>query len=134
MNIFRVFRIGMKFASWVTPHVKEWHRRRHLNRTEGQRHLKAKNWSEAEKHLTAALGEHHSAKHKVEVSVQLARALASQGKFEEAAHTAQQAAEAAAKSRNADVQWEALEALACVELAQGKAEEAIQTMDRAEHQ
>jgi tetratricopeptide (TPR) repeat protein len=133
MNIFRVFRLGVKFASWVTPHVKELHRRRHLNRTEGQRHLKAKNWSEAEKHLTAALGEHHSAKNRVEVSAQLARALASQNKLEEAAQTAQGAAEAAAKSRNADVQWEALETLAYVQLAQRKADEAIQTMDQAEN-
>ena len=44
-----------RFAAWVTPHVKEWHRRRHEDRLEGERHLGAGNYGEAEKHLTTAV-------------------------------------------------------------------------------
>ncbi len=133
MTIFRVFRWGVKFAAWLTPRVQEWQKRRHLNRTEGQRHLKAKNWNEAEKHLTAALDERHTPKHRVEVSVQLAKVLVSQNKLEEASVAAQAAVETATKARNADSLWEAYDALATVQLAYGNAEYAIQTMERMEH-
>jgi tetratricopeptide (TPR) repeat protein len=134
MIVFRIFRLSMKFAAWITPHVNEWHRSRNLNWLEGQRHLQAKNWPEAERHLTAALGEKHSTKHRIQVSVQLARALLSQDKLEEAALTAQAASAEAAKSRDGDVQWDALDVIADIQRAQGQEEAAIQTIDHMEQQ
>jgi tetratricopeptide (TPR) repeat protein len=134
MNVLRVFRLGVKFASWVTPHVKEWQRQRHFNRVEGQRLLSTKNWPEAEKYLRDALTEPNSTKEWVEISAQLVRALVNQRKLEDAAQAAQVAIDVAVTSDNADAQWEALDALAYVQLAQEKLPEAIQTMDRAEQQ
>src|SRR5437899_2630882 len=49
IGVLRLFRIGTRIAEWATPHVKKWHRERHLNRTEGERHLKASNFDLAEK-------------------------------------------------------------------------------------
>ena len=46
ISVTRIFRLSMRVAHWAEPHVKEWHRQRHLNRVEGQRHLDARNWSE----------------------------------------------------------------------------------------
>jgi hypothetical protein len=70
MSITSLFRIGMRAAEAATPHVKKWHLDKHFNRTEGQRHLHARNYAEAERHLTAALDEKHSRKHRSEISGQ----------------------------------------------------------------
>jgi hypothetical protein len=47
IGVTRIFRLGIRLATWATPHVKEWHRRRHVNRLEGHRHLDASNWSDS---------------------------------------------------------------------------------------
>jgi tetratricopeptide (TPR) repeat protein len=56
---------------------------------EGQRHLEARNWSEAEKHLTTALAERrHSNGRRAELLLHLAKAQSRQRKLTEAEQTA----------------------------------------------
>ena len=75
ISITRLFRLSMKMARWCKPHVREWHRKRHLHRMESQRHLDARNWSEAEKHLVIALAERrHSSQRRCELLLNLERA------------------------------------------------------------
>jgi len=88
ISVTRIFRLGIRFASWVTPHVKEWHRQRHLNRVEGERHLTARNWSEAETHLKLALAERrHSSQVRLDLLLGLTEAQLKQGKTAEAEQT-----------------------------------------------
>ncbi len=55
--------------------MQAWHRQRHMNGIEGQRHLDARNWSEAEKHLALALAERrHSFKRRLDLLIGLAPA------------------------------------------------------------
>ena len=90
----------MRVARWAEPHVKEWHRKRHLNRVEGQRHLDSRNWSEAEKHFTLALAERrHSNRRRCELLLNLEHAQRRQKKLAEAEQSALAALEAAARTR-----------------------------------
>ena len=69
ISVTRLFRLGIRLAAWATPRVQAWHRQRHMNRVEGQRHLDARNWTEAEKHLTLALAERrHSTRRRLDPS------------------------------------------------------------------
>jgi tetratricopeptide (TPR) repeat protein len=122
-----------RFAAWVTPHVKEWHRQRHEDRLEGERHLAAGNYSEAEKYLTTAVAlavERRSAPGKlVALRLQLAEAQRELGKFDDAERTARAALEDAGH----DKQWRAvgLDALAEIQLAVGNFGEAEKTIAEA---
>jgi tetratricopeptide (TPR) repeat protein len=129
----RIVRLGVRFATWVTPHVKEWHRKRHLNRVEGERHLSVRNWSEAEKHLTLALAErNHSSKGRLDLLIGLQEAQSKQGKAEEAAQTSQKAIDLAVSSKNKTLQSQALEALADIQLDQEKYTDAEKTIAQIE--
>src|SRR5215471_10307520 len=82
ISITRIFRLGIRFAVWVTPHVKEWHRKRNLNASEAERNLAARNWSEAEKYLAAALLERrYSSKRRVGFMLDLEKAQRKQAKL-----------------------------------------------------
>src|SRR5258708_16165885 len=84
----RLFRLGIRFAVWVEPYVKEWHRRRHHNRVTGQQHLASRNWSEAEKHLSLALSERRRPVQKrVDLWLDLEQAQPRHPKFPTAQHT-----------------------------------------------
>src|SRR5580693_9206466 len=97
ISITRIFRLGIRFAVWVTPHVKEWHRKRNLNVSEAERHLASRNWSEAEKHLAAALTERrYPYKRRIGFLLDLERAQRNQGKLDQAEQTARAAIEMAA--------------------------------------
>ncbi len=123
----RIFRLGIRFAVWVEPYVKEWHRKRHQNRVTGQQHLASRNWSEAEKHLSLALGERrHAAKKRVDLLLDLEQAQRHQRKFTEAEQSARTALDLAAKGRNHSGQSRAMEALVDIHLDQGKWTEAEQ--------
>ena len=130
IGVTRIFKIGLRVAEWATPHVKEWHRERHLNRNEAQRHFEARNWSEAEKHLQLALEEpHHSAIDRVEFLLRLAEAQSRQGKLEDAEETASRAIKLAVQEENGTLHALALDALADVQLSQqryGEAEKSAQ--------
>src|SRR5580693_1871573 len=84
ISVTRIVRLTMRVARWAEPHVKEWHRQRHLNRTEGQRHLDSHNWAEAEKHFTLALAERrHSKQRQCELLLNLEQAQRRQRKLGE---------------------------------------------------
>ena len=123
--VTRLFRLGIRFAAWATPQVQEWHRQRHLNRVEGQRHLEARNWTEAEKHLSLALDERrHSAKRRVELLLGLAQAQRKQRKLADAERTARVAIDAAVAAKNVSMQSQALDGLVDLQLDLGQHAEA----------
>lgn len=129
ISVTRLFRLGIRIAAWATPHVKEWHRQRHLNRNEGQRNLEARNWTEAEKYLSQALAERrHSASRRVELMLGLAKARRHQHKFSEAEQTVNAAIEAAVQARNQGLHSNSMEALADLQLDQGRYSEAEATI------
>jgi tetratricopeptide (TPR) repeat protein len=126
ISVTRLFRLGIRVAAWATPRVQAWHRQRHMNRVEGQRHLDARNWTEAEKHLTAALAERrHSSKRRLELLLGLVQAQRRQTKFAEAEQTADLAIQLA--NRDYSLGSRALDALMDIQLDQGKYTEAEQT-------
>jgi tetratricopeptide (TPR) repeat protein len=128
IGVTRIFKIGLRVAEWATPHVKEWHRERNLNRNEAQRHLDARNWSEAEKHLQLAVGEpQHSTLDRLELLLGLAEAQRRQSKLEDAERTAFSAIKIAVREENGTMHALALDALASVQLDQGRFDEAEKT-------
>jgi tetratricopeptide (TPR) repeat protein len=123
----RLFRLGIRFAVWVEPHVKEWHRQRHHNRVQGQQHLASRNWAEAEKHLNLALNERrHAVKKRVGLLLDLEQAQRRQRKYSEAEQTARTALDLASRARNHSGQARAMEAFVEIYLDQGKWAEAEQ--------
>src|SRR5258705_3196872 len=128
MSLLRLFRLGIRAAAWATPHVKRWHRERNMNHEEAKRHLDARNWTEAEKHLTLAVGERRrSAKRRHELLVGLAWAQRGQRKFEESEENLRQAAGLAGKNHSMHV--ETLEELIELEVDQSKYGEAQKTIE-----
>jgi len=122
-----------RLAAWATPHVKEWHRQRHQDRLEGERHLAAGNYTEAEKHLTAAVAlavERRAGPGKlVALRLQLAEAQQELGKFADAEGSVRAALDNAGQDR----QWRAvaLDALADIQLAGGNFADAEKTLAEA---
>jgi tetratricopeptide (TPR) repeat protein len=99
-----------------------------MNRVEGQRHLDARNWSEAEKHLTLALAERrHSSKRRLDLLLGLAQAQRRQAKLVEAEQTTNTAIQLANQSRDYSLGSRALDGLMDIQLDQGKYAEAEQT-------
>jgi tetratricopeptide (TPR) repeat protein len=137
ISVTRIFSLAVRFASWATPFVKEWHRKRHLNRVEGARHLAARNWSEAEKHLTMALAERrHSNPQRLDLLLALKEAQRKQGKSAEAEHTVLQAIDLAATAKSTGLHSRALDALADVQLDQKKfsdVEDTVARIEKLEH-
>jgi tetratricopeptide (TPR) repeat protein len=124
VSITRLFRLGIRFTVWVEPYVKEWHKKRHLNRVEGQRHLASRNFSEAEKHIALALDERrHPAKNRVEMMLNLAQAQRGQRKFTEAEQSVRAALELAVGAGKARV----LDELMDIQLDQNNWAEAEKT-------
>ncbi|HEY1757338.1 MAG TPA: tetratricopeptide repeat protein [Bryobacteraceae bacterium] len=115
----------MRVAEWATPHVQKWHRERNLNRNEAQRHLEARNWSEAEKHFHVALAERqHSTVDRLELLLGLAEAERRQGKLAEAERNVCDSVKIAVREENETMHSLALEALANVQLDQQRYEDA----------
>jgi tetratricopeptide (TPR) repeat protein len=127
ISVTRLFRLGIRFAVWATPHVKAWHRRLNLNVSEAQRHLESRNWSEAEKHLAAALTERrHSSKRRIGLMLDLAKAQRKQAKLVDAEQSARAAMELAAGDH---ASWSrAMEALVDVQIGQQNYPDAEQTI------
>ncbi len=133
IGITRIFRLAVRIAAWATPFAKEWHRKRHLNRVEGARHLAARNWSEAERHLQLALAERrHSNGHRLDLLLALKEAQRKQGKSAEAEQTVLQAVDLAAAAQSIGFQSRALDALADIQLDQKKYSEVEDTVARIE--
>lgn len=134
ISVTRIFRLSMRVARWAEPHVREWHRQRHLRATEGQRHLDARNWAEAEKEFTAALAERrHSNVRRAEMLLNLELAQRRQGKLAEAGQSAQAAIEIASSR---PLHTRAEDALLDIQIEQGRyadAEQNIADILRNEH-
>jgi tetratricopeptide (TPR) repeat protein len=134
ISVTRIFRLSMRVARWAEPYVKEWHRQRHFNRVEGQRHLEARNFSEAEKYLTLALSERrHSADRTSELFLGLEQAQRRQGKLAEAEQSATAALNAAT---NRTLRARAQDALVDVQIDQNRyaeAEQSIVNILQSEH-
>src|ERR1700729_3867072 len=129
VSVTRILRLGVRFAAWATPFVKEWHRKRHMNRVEGHRQLGIRNWSEAEKHLTLALAERkHSSTRRLDLLLGLTEAQRKLGKDSEAEQTTQTAIALAASSKNKALQSRALDGLVDIQLDQKKYGEVEQTI------
>ena len=121
ISVTRIARLGVRLAAWATPHVKEWHRKRHENRVEGERHLATRNWSEAERHLALALAERsHSSARRLDLLLGLTEAQRKQGKAADAEKTSQLAIALAAKAKNKALQSRALDGLVDIQLDQKK--------------
>jgi len=130
ISVTRLVRLGVRLATWATPHVKEWHRQRHFNATEGRRHLESHHWADAEKHIKLALAERRRAiPERIELLLSLQKAQRHQHKLAEAEKTVQQAIALAGKVWERS--WRALtkEALVDLQLDQGKYSEAEQTIN-----
>jgi len=133
ISVTRIARLAVRVAAWATPHVKEWHRKRHENRVEGERHLAARNWTESENYLTLALAERrHSGKRRLDLLLGLIEAQRKQGKAAAAEQTAQTAIALAASSKNKVLQSRALDGLVDLQLDQKKYAEAEQTIVQIE--
>jgi tetratricopeptide (TPR) repeat protein len=129
ISVTRLVRLGVRLAAWATPKVKELHRERHLHLLEGERHLEAQNWSEAENHLTAALSEErHPAKIRIQLLLGLETAQRKQNKLAAAEQSARTAIEIARGNRDSAKVPEAMEALLEVQFAQGNYTDAEKTV------
>src|SRR5438132_1312146 len=91
MALTSFVRISIRVAAWVTPRFKEWKRRRHLNRNEGEAAFQKGNFSEAEKYLVVAAAEGEKRKQplktRLPILFQLAESRQKQKKFLEARQT-----------------------------------------------
>jgi len=133
VSITRIARLGVRFAAWVTPHVQEWHRKRHENRVEGQRNLTVRNWCEAERYFTLALAERrHASKVRLDLLLGLTEAQRKQGNASEAEATCQIAIDLAASSKNKALQSRALGGLVDLQLDQEKYSEVEETIAKIE--
>jgi tetratricopeptide (TPR) repeat protein len=131
MSVNRAFKIAMRVAEWATPKVQEWHRDRNMNRNEAQRHLEAGNWSEAEKFHQAALDERqHSTVNRLELILGLSEAQRRQSKLDQAEKTVNSAIAIAVQEKNDVMHSLSLEALANVQLDQGRFSEAEKTANQ----
>jgi tetratricopeptide (TPR) repeat protein len=134
IGIFRIFRLSMRLVRWAEPRIKEWHHERQFNQVEGQRHLDARNYGEAEKHLKLALAERrHSKNRRCELLLNLERAQRRQAKLAEAEQTAQAALQTAS---GRSLRARAQDALVDVQLEQARypeAEQSIADILRSEH-
>lgn len=108
-------RWSIKLAAWATPQIRAWSLERSMNRLEGERHLKARNWGEAEKFLGQAVAEADARRHsvrKIHFRLLLAEAQRKQGKITEAEQTVRTALEHTAKVSNPSGYVQCLDALA----------------------
>ncbi len=129
ISVTRLFRLGIRIAAWATPHVKEWQRQRNLNVTEAERHLAAKNWSEAEQYLVLALAEsRHSTKRRVDLTLQLVQAQCRQGNLEQGEQSVRTAIHSAVQAKDQVLRSRALTSLVDVQLEQKKYDEVEQTI------
>jgi tetratricopeptide (TPR) repeat protein len=128
-----LMKYSTRFAAWVTPHFKEWHRQRNEDRMEGERHLAAGNFGEAEKHLTTAIAlaeRRRDAPRKLAaLRLQLASAQRELQKFDDAERNARTAIENAGQDR----EWRAigLDELAEIQIASGNFDDAEKTIAEA---
>jgi tetratricopeptide (TPR) repeat protein len=115
LDILSPFRLSTQLAAWATPRMKSWSMERGLDRVEGERQLKARNYIDAEKHFLAAMADADQRRHsvrRVQSRLQLAEAQRKQGKLLQAEQTVRAALELTAKVANPVGYVQCLDALA----------------------
>src|SRR5262245_31964007 len=115
MDLFNPLRWSLQIAAWTAPGLRAWSLERSMHRAEGERHLKAHNYGQAEKHLKLAVEEadlHRHSVRKVQLRLQLAEAERKQGKLAEAEQTVRGALEVTARISNPKGYVQGLDALA----------------------
>ncbi|HML16718.1 MAG TPA: tetratricopeptide repeat protein [Bryobacteraceae bacterium] len=115
-ELFTALQWSLKLAAWATPAIgRAWSLERSLNRVEGERNLKLRNYAEAEKYLTDAVAEadqrHHSVR-RIQFRLELAEAQRKQGKLAQAESTVRTALEHTARISNPSGYVQCLDALA----------------------
>ncbi len=113
--IFNALRWSLSLTAWAAPRMQAWSLEHGVNRVEGERHLKARNYAEAEKHLERALHEADVQRHsvrRVQFRLEMAEAQRKQGKFNEAEQTVRDALELTARVSNPSGYVQCLDALA----------------------
>jgi tetratricopeptide (TPR) repeat protein len=115
MDLFNPLRWSLQLAAWAAPGIKTWSMERSLNRAEGERQLKERNYEQAEKFLAAAVDEADALRHsvrKTQLRLLLADAQRKLGKVEEAEQTVRAALEYTARVSNPSGYVQCLDALA----------------------
>jgi serine/threonine-protein kinase len=115
LEVFSALRWSLQKAAWTKPRAAAWSLERSINRVEGERHLKARNYEEAEKYLALAVAEADERRHsvrKVQFRLYLAEAQRKQGKLAEAEQTVRTALEHTARISNPSGYVQCLDALA----------------------
>ena len=115
-ELFTALRWSLKLAAWATPAAGgSWSLERSLNRVEGERNLKSRNYAEAEKYLLEAVAEADQKRHsvrKIQFRLELAEAQRKQNKLTEAEETVRTALEHTARISNPSGYVQCLDALA----------------------
>ncbi len=126
-----LFNTLIKVAAWITPWAQRRYRAFNANRTEAEYHLKAGNFSEAEKSLLVVYAEAERRRslrsRKIEILVQLAEARRRQNKLAEAEATASDAMTMGGGKPHA----RAMEELSKVYVDQGRFPEALELVKNA---
>ena len=136
MSPVSIFKKLIRLAAWATPHIQRWHREYNVNRTEGERHLKAGNFSEAEKYLLLAYDDAERRRsgvgRRVELLLQLAEARRKQGRLDDALATAEEAGEEAkSKGERSSLYAQCLDALSAIYADKGRRAEASEAASQA---
>jgi tetratricopeptide (TPR) repeat protein len=119
-EFFSAFRWSLHLAAWATPRIGGWTLEHGLNRVEGERLLKSRNFPEAEKFLARAVADADAMGHngrRFQFRLELAEAQREQApqnsnKLEEAETTVREALEITARASNAAGYVMCLDALA----------------------
>lgn len=115
-DLFIALKWSIKLAAWATPAIRRaWSMETSINRIEGERNLKSRNYAEAEKYLTDAVAEADLRRHsvrKIQFRLELAEAQRKQGKFAEAEATVRTALEHTARVSNPSGYVQCLDGLA----------------------
>jgi tetratricopeptide (TPR) repeat protein len=112
-------------AQWFETQAVAWYKNRNMNQTEGQRHLDAQNWREAEKHFLLALAERrHSTETTIKLSLGLAKAQRRLNKLFEAEQIVRSAMDLSAKHGSRSLHSDSLDSLVEVHMDQGRFAEA----------
>jgi tetratricopeptide (TPR) repeat protein len=119
IGLFNSFRWSTQLPTWSISRVGnrkgKWSLERNLSRVEGERHLKARNWPEAEECLIDAVEDADRRGHsvqKIHLRLQLAEAQRKQGKLTDAEQTVRAALEHTARVSNPSGYVQCLDALA----------------------
>ena len=128
VNVGGTLRTLIRIASWATPHVKEWRRRRNFHRDEAFRNLNCRNWPEAESHFLAAIADRRQPPFQLlDLVIGLKESQRKQGRLDDAEKTSRTAIDIAVSMKDAGAHARALDALLDIFMDQNRHDEAVDT-------